>query len=140
MRILERLSRYAIMNAVLCNNAVIAVCLLVGGDVVRSTNVEWLLLIFGRPWIAAVVLLFSSACMFLALHGNCGKVLRLWLIQPQVVVGVASGLHVVRAIWLGQFSDGVVRPHSFIAADQSIMLIDVLFQSAACLWLLRKIY
>lgn len=45
------------------------------------------------------------------------------LFIPQQLILMASASGSIDAMWLGQFADGVLRPHAFIAADQIYAVI-----------------
>ncbi len=62
--------------------------------------------------LALVLMLVAASALAGSFIGN------MWLLMPQQVVLVLSGVGAIESIWLAQFADGVLRPHAFIMADQ----------------------
>lgn len=69
--------------------------------------------------IAALLAMFSHAPLFVA------------MLLPQQALLMMSAAGAIEAIWLGQFADGVIRPHAFIAADQFNSVLAAIGHTAA---------
>ena len=65
------------------------------------------------------------------------KVETLILLLPLLLLLWVSAGGSFRAIWLGQFADGVKRPHSFILADQMPVILMAIFYTWAMGLILR---
>lgn len=61
-------------------------------------------------------------------HRNRWAVL---LLIPQQVILFMSGTGALQSAWLGQFADGVLRPHTFIASDQIYSILLAVFHTVA---------
>lgn len=61
-------------------------------------------------------------------HRNRWAVL---LLVPQQAILFMSAYGGVQSAWLGQFADGVLRPHTFIASDQIYSVLLAIFHTVA---------
>lgn len=61
-------------------------------------------------------------------HSNRWAVL---LLIPQQAILFMSAYGGVQSSWLGQFADGVMRPHTFIATDQIYSILLAIYHTAA---------
>jgi hypothetical protein len=58
---------------------------------------------------------------------------------PQQALLMMSAAGAVESMWLGQFADGVLRPHTFIAADQFYSVLAAIGHTAAIIAHARRI-
>lgn len=70
-----------------------------------------------HPAPVLIVVIMSAALMALAGIFTTKPWILLLLI-PQQALLMMSAAGAIESMWLGQFADGVLRPHSFIVADQ----------------------
>lgn len=61
-------------------------------------------------------------------HRNRWAVL---LLIPQQIILFMSASGALQSAWLGQFADGVMRPHTFIATDQIYSILLAVFHTVA---------
>lgn len=60
-----------------------------------------------------------------------------FLMPQQLALGISS-YGALRAMWLGAFADGVLRPSEFLVADQIYMVLLMLFHMIAVITLSRE--
>ncbi|MDB5612076.1 MAG: hypothetical protein JWP25_8976 [Bradyrhizobium sp.] len=58
---------------------------------------------------------------------------------PQQVLLMMSAAGAIESMWLGQFADGVLRPHAFIAADQFYSVLAALGHTIAIIVHARRV-
>ncbi len=86
-------------------------------------------IVFGNA--AAPVLFISAALPLVALYRIKNRVISVVLMLPQQSILCISAFIALRAAYLGQFPDGVVRSSWFIATDQAPAVLAALFYSIA---------
>lgn len=112
---------YLVVIFAVCLHIVWGFCLLGNSDAVGVTGIHTLSYVIDDPTVLGMVLL-SVAC--LALIGVTQKSLFAFaLLLPQQAVLFVSSWGALFAMCTGQFADGVVRPHTFLIADQCHLLI-----------------
>lgn len=62
-----------------------------------------------------------------------------FLLIPQQAILMMSAGGAIEAMWLGQFADGILRPHAFIIADQSYSVIAAIGHTVAIVAHARRI-
>lgn len=72
--------------------------------------------LFRSPELSAILLVIVALQATGALF--CPFPWNVWLLLPQQGMLLLSSSSVIAAVYLGQFADGVERPHAFILADQ----------------------
>lgn len=84
----------------------------------------------------SIVLLAVAGCATYAILENQLAVgARVALLAPQQVALAISAAGAVRAMWLGEFADGVTRSHVFLIVDQAPAVIALFIHSATILYL-----
>jgi len=63
----------------------------------------------------------------------------LLFLLPQQALLMMSGAGAIESMWLGQFADGVLRPHAFIAADQIYSVLAAIGHTVAIISHARRI-
>lgn len=64
---------------------------------------------------------------------------RSWpLLIPQQILLMMSAAGAVEASWLGQFADGILRGHAFIAADQEYSMLAAICHTVAVVMQMRR--
>jgi hypothetical protein len=61
------------------------------------------------------------------------------LLIPQQAILMMSAAGAVEAMWLGQFADGVLRPHAFIIADQFYSVLAAIGHTVAIVAHARRV-
>jgi hypothetical protein len=91
-----------------------------------------------HPLPLLVVVITVAATM--ALIGLFTKLpwVLLFLI-PQQALLMMSAAGAIESMWLGQFADGIIRPHAFIAADQFYSVLAALGHTIAIIAHARRI-
>ncbi len=59
--------------------------------------------------------------------------------MPQQILLMMSAAGAVESMWLGQFADGVLRPHTFIIADQIYSILAAIGHTVAIIMHARRI-
>lgn len=85
-----------------------------------ATSVDSLYRYIRSPELLVFVLTISS-CM--ALLKLVFAWVPWWFLVPQQVLLLFSAAGAIEAMWLGQFADGVLRPHAFLMNDQIYPII-----------------
>lgn len=93
-----------------------ATILFIDESAVNATAVSALHRYINPPSLLAVVIFIAALLALVAMLSRPSWTLLLLL--PQQILLMMSAAGAVEAIWTGQFADGVIRPHVFIAADQ----------------------
>lgn len=85
-----------------------------------ATSVDSLYRYTLSPRLLVFVLIVSSvlASLRVAFPGT-----PWWFLIPQQVLLLFSAAGSVEAMWLGQFADGVLRPHAFLMNDQIYSIV-----------------
>lgn len=81
------------------------------------------------PGLLIALLVLSSVLATVAIFST--RAWTVFLLMPQQILLMASASGAIDSIWLGQFADGVLRPHAFIAADQIYSVIIALGHTVA---------
>jgi hypothetical protein len=63
----------------------------------------------------------------------------LFCLIPQQALLMMSAAGAIESMWLGQFADGVLRPHAFIAADQFYSVLAALGHTVAIIAHARRV-
>ncbi len=87
--------------------------------------------------------LLIAALWGVALLALCGLFTRtpwvVFLLMPQQILLMMSAAGAVESMWLGQFADGVLRPHTFIIADQIYSILAAIGHTVAIIMHARRI-
>ncbi len=106
-----------------------AAMIVVDRTVLNTNSVSALYRYVHEPNLLFALLVATS---LLAILGICSRApLVALLLIPQQLVLMASAGGAIEAAWLGQFADGVVRSHAFIAADQVYSIVIAIGHTAA---------
>jgi hypothetical protein len=54
-----------------------------------------------------------------------------WLLLPQQIALMLSASGAIAAMYLGQYADGVPRPHAFVTADQVLVVLATFWHTVA---------
>jgi hypothetical protein len=95
----------------------------------NTTALHGIYIVFGR--VAAPILFIAAALPIIALYFVKRRLLSVILMLPQQSLLCISAFIALRAIYLSQFPDGVVRSSWFIATDQAPSIIAAVFYSVA---------
>lgn len=88
------------------------------------------------PLLIAVI--FGAAAMALIGLFTTLPWILIFLI-PQQALLMMSAAGAIESMWLGQFADGVLRPHAFIAADQIYSVLAAIGHTVAIIAHARRI-
>jgi hypothetical protein len=80
----------------------------------------------------AAVSVVTGVAAFLAMAALCSRwSWTVWLLLPQQILLMISASGAIEAVWISQFSDGVIRSRGFIAADQMHIVLAAIGHTAA---------
>lgn len=101
----------------------------------RSTPVHSVVIVAGSPQRAAFLLLIVAA---FAISGTCRSLTAiqkvLYVLPQQFVLGI-SAAGAILAMYRSHYADGVIRPGTFIVADQLAIVLTWGFHTAAIVFL-----
>ena len=97
----------------------------------RTTALHFLTTVFGFASLTALCLLGASLLSLTALNRNKADLLNLCLFLPQQILMILSAGGAISAMIEGRFADGVLRPSSFIIADQIPPIFAMIFHTCA---------
>ncbi len=106
--------------------------MILGDDsALRGNALDSIFKIFPYP-DGVALLLFGAAMM--ALVGTVAHTKGFWvalLLIPQQILMMITAAGAIESIWLGQFADGVIRSHMFIASGEVNNIIAALCHTTA---------
>lgn len=88
-------------------------------------------------WLVGVLL---GASVLAVLGISCKSVWTIFLLFPQQIILLMSASGAIESAWLGQFADGVLRPHVFILADQFYSINLAIWHTVALISYSMKLY
>jgi hypothetical protein len=110
--------------------------LLFSDDPKNVTAIAALAELFPAKTGLAIVLIAVASCASYGILRDSGPVgSRVMLLLPQQLVLGVSAAGALRAMWIGQFADGIDRPVTFLIADQSPAVLALLIHSATIVYL-----
>ncbi len=113
----------------------VALALILNPDAHYATSVHILVLVFPTIFIAPFLICAASLVVYgFTLKLKINTVLC--LIPQQFMLYLSAG-GAFRAIWEGQFADGVTRSHAFLLADQCPMILIAFFHSWAMVLIMK---
>lgn len=100
-------------------------------DAKGSTTVSEVVAFFGAPLHASFAYLFAAICAMFSLR--LAYPLNIFALLPQQAILIMAALGIIQSVWLGHFSDGVVRPRGFLAQDHCELVLIGMFHAGVLL-------
>jgi hypothetical protein len=122
-----------VIGAISVMIAIQGVLLIASDDPVGAIPMAAVLGVSGHRLIAGwiMILALPVAVITLASSQTLPRLARIVCLAPQLTVSLIYGWGAISAIIAGHYADGVVRPSSFILADQLGLIILMTLHSAA---------
>ena len=110
------------------------ILLMISGDPVNITAIHTSMSLFKFRLLLGSVYIIAGFSSAISLRSKRRKSLTdLLLLLPQQFLLMVSAGGAINAMYLSQFADGVIRPRSFLVADQMPVVFIALFHSCAIL-------
>lgn len=106
-----------------------AAIILIDDSSVHATAVHALFRYIAPPVLLSAFILFAALLATLGLFTHVPWIVV--MLMPQQILLMMSAAGAVEAIWLSQFADGVIRPRSFVAADQIYSILAAFWHTVA---------
>lgn len=119
----------------ICIHFVWALGMFLDPDSAHATAPALVLYVVQSPLLGSVLLFLVAGAAFAGLMER-RRVISALLMLPQQFMLTLAALGAVRAIVIGQFADGTIRSHWFIAVDQIPAVSAVVFHTIAILVIL----
>jgi hypothetical protein len=107
------------------------IALLAQPNAVRATGTAKISDLFGSDLLAGFVLLGASALAICLIVTQPSQRLSILGFVPQQVLLAIASLGALTAVYQGHYADGVVRPYSFILADQAPVILTLVLHTIA---------
>jgi hypothetical protein len=108
------------------------------GSDIQATPVAALLKMFNGPTPLMIVLAFSSVVAFIGIFSR-STLTKVVCLTPQQALMSMTFVSCLSAVILGQYADGVPRPHMFILADQLPAILAAIFHTIALILLAKRV-
>jgi hypothetical protein len=109
----------------------LGIILIISPVIINTTSTGLMIQYFSNKYIAGLVLIFISLLSTYSLYRKTFDKKNVFLLLPQQLFLILSAGWAINSVFVGHFSDGIIRSPYFILADQlPIILIAVFFTLA----------